>query len=73
MCLQISVGDEGFMFTPPAAPGSPEEPLYPDPLEDGAYGVDFARNLQDPNIAFGTVHFCAGPRLTHITESQDRA
>ena len=72
MCLQISVGDEGFMFTAPASPGSPDEPLYPDPLEDGAYGVDWVRNLQDPNIAFGTVHFCAGPHLMISVGSQER-
>ena len=60
------------MFTPPASPGSPDEPLYPNPLEDGAYGVDWVRNLQDPNIAFGTVQFCAGAYLTHITGSHER-
>ena len=67
-CLQISVGDAGYMVNPPATPG--DEPLYPDPLDDGAYGVDFVRNMQDPNIAFGTVQLCAGPNLTHVSALQ---
>ena len=63
--LQVSVGDEGYMVLPPA-PGESEARYY-SPTDDGTYGVDFARNLQDRNIAFGTVHFCAGPALMTVS------
>ena len=66
--LQISVGDEGYMLLPPAPPGEHEARYY-SPTDDGTYGVDFARNLQDRNIAFGTVHFCAGSALMTVIVS----
>ncbi|KAK9839525.1 hypothetical protein WJX81_007392 [Elliptochloris bilobata] len=53
----ICTGDGGFMADVTAAPG---DPVYPNALEDGAFGVDFARNLADPNISFGTVHLFPG-------------
>jgi hypothetical protein len=46
---QIAVGDEGYLVG-----GSSW-------LDNGSKGDDWAGNLQDPNIAFGTVHICARP------------
>ena len=57
-CPQISVGDIGYFVDPPDAKKSL---VFPNPLDNGTYGVDFVRNLGDPNIAFGTVHLCAIP------------
>ena len=55
---QISVGDAGYMVLPPL-PSEDDPPL--NYIDDGSHGVDFVLNLQDPNIAFGTVQLCAGP------------
>ena len=46
---QISVGDEGYMVG-----GSTW-------YDNGSKGTDWGANLQDPNIAFGTVHLCEPP------------
>lgn len=56
--LQISTGDAGYMVMPPVPPED-DPPL--NHADDGSHGVELARNLQDPNIAFGTVQLCAGP------------
>lgn len=45
--MQIAVGDEGYMVG-----GT-------DWIDNGSKGDDWVGNLQDPNIAFGTVHLCA--------------
>jgi hypothetical protein len=50
---QVSTGEEGFLNQPDGATSA----------EDGTVGVDFASNTQDPNIAFGCVHLCEGPRM----------
>ena len=55
---QISVGDAGYMALPPLPPED-DPPL--NHIDDGSHGVDFVLNLQDPNIAFGTVQLCTGP------------
>ena len=62
--LQVSVGDAGYFADPPATKEAVAEALSPvccNPLDNGTYGVDFVRNLGDPNIAFGTLDLCAGP------------
>ena len=47
---QIAVGDEGYLVG-----GSTW-------YDNGSKGTDWGAMLQDPNIAFGTVHICAAPR-----------
>ncbi|EIE21346.1 glycoside hydrolase [Coccomyxa subellipsoidea C-169] len=47
----IATGEEGFIST-----GGPNSGWR----NDGTKGVDFALNLQDPNIDFGTVHVYPG-------------
>ncbi|KAK9839413.1 hypothetical protein WJX81_000612 [Elliptochloris bilobata] len=54
----ICTGDAGYMADITTASGY--NPFYPAALDDGAFGVDFAKNLADPNIAFGTVHIYPG-------------
>ena len=48
--LQITTGEEGFLSSGGSGSGW---------RNDGTKGVDWRLNLQDPNIAFGTVHVCA--------------
>ena len=52
------MGDAGYMVLPPLPPED-NPPL--NHVDDGSHGVDFVLNLQDPNIAFGTVQLCTGP------------
>ena len=42
------------------------------PLDNGTYGVDFERNLADPNIAFATVDLCASPLNACRGDSKQR-
>ena len=42
------------------------------PLDNGTYGVDFERNLADPNIAFATVDLCARPLIACRGDSKQR-
>ena len=46
---QIAVGDEGYTVGGTSW------------LDNGSKGDDWVGNLQDPNIAFGTVHVCKSP------------
>lgn len=48
---QISIGDEGYLVG-----GSTW-------YDNGSKGTDWGAMLQDPNIAFGTVHICASHTL----------
>ena len=50
-CAQISTGEEGFLNQKGGATW----------MEDGSEGGDYAANLADPNIAFGTAHCCEPP------------
>ena len=55
---QIAVGDEGYMVGGTSW------------LDNGSKGDDWVGNLQDPNIAFGTVHLCESPILPRILPQQ---
>ncbi len=60
----MSVGDAGYFADQPAAQAAVaagQSPVCCNPLDNGTYGVDFVRNLADPNISFGTVDLCARP------------
>jgi hypothetical protein len=57
-CAQISTGEEGFLNQKGGATW----------MEDGSEGGDYAANLADPNIAFGTAHCCEPPPAAFVLQ-----
>ncbi|CAL8463194.1 g2728 [Coccomyxa elongata] len=60
----ITTGEEGYLSS--GGPGSGWR-------DDGTKGVDFRANLQDPNIAFGTIHVYPGHWSVAANSVQDFA